>query len=427
MYFSLHICTGGGITQYSSTLKTVGEEEADNESDDSDDSDFTDTMSKLTMGADEDDQTFDETILSRHSDFKSVFHETPTHKQSRNASKLVKNKGTIRGTTDIGLPYVMDLWENKTPQNAIGLQVWMMSGSDVTMNTTVRVSTDKKHLIIETPLSSYATEPSHAFHSYLIDDEGRNSTDEEALMRAVLDIHPKTIARKHTIKKLRKHECGNKAIMLKQRIPLPFQVKHLFSTKESDSIFYGKKYVQYYDGSVWLHVELLQDKQDSYKAEFVQPEMVYTHQRTKFQTHTPSSRYSTSSRASKFDDDLSLETERSRKTSTSTKSRSKVGKGNATPKFFSPTSPNPTSLPVQHDTPIVSNIEFPSKVITTARNPFDGRGVMSTLAARAFPTLAKQLTITIPHQASAITDEYSGYATRSKSPKSAKRKPSSQD
>jgi hypothetical protein len=124
----------------------VGEEEADNESDDGDDSEFTDTMSKLTMGADEDDQTFDETVLSRHSDFKSVFHETPTHKQSRNA---VKNKGTIRGTTDIGLPYVMDLWENKTPQNAIGLQVWMMSGSDVTMNTTVRVSTDKNILLLK--------------------------------------------------------------------------------------------------------------------------------------------------------------------------------------------------------------------------------------------------------------------------------------
>ena len=93
-----------------------------------DDSDFTDNMSRLTMDDDDDDNIDEDedmgTMLSNTSDFESRTSKNVTARKSRRSS----GKGTDAwcGTTSIGLPYVIDFWKNKTPQNTIGIQVWMM-------------------------------------------------------------------------------------------------------------------------------------------------------------------------------------------------------------------------------------------------------------------------------------------------------------
>ena len=235
------------MSQYNSAnLKTVGEESSMNDSDE--DSDFTDTMSRLTMEDEddvkdgEDDLSYDTgTMVSNQSDYQSNASKhghSPTARARKSRRSSAKYEDKWYGTTSIGLPYVIDLWKNKTPQNVI-------------------ISTDKRSVVLETFLPDNATETKMAFDSYIIGNIRRWKPDEALLLKTVLDIHPKTIARKNSIAKLRKRKPGKKQIVLTQRIPLPFKVKHQFSTKDSDALFYGKKFVPYKDGSIWLHLELL--------------------------------------------------------------------------------------------------------------------------------------------------------------------------
>jgi len=113
---------------------------------------------------------------------------------------------------------------------------------------------------MQQPMSHYLTQLTWAFNSYLI-----NVNDPaKAVKEELLAIHPKTIARKKTIAKLRKQDPTCKTIWLEQRIPLPFKCCHIFSTANDDSIFNGKKFVYYHDESVWAHVELVKDTGDNY-------------------------------------------------------------------------------------------------------------------------------------------------------------------
>lgn len=147
------------MSQYNSAnLKTVGEESSMNDSDE--DSDFTDTMSRLTMEDEddvkdgEDDLSYDTgTMVSNQSDYQSNASKhghSPTARARKSRRSSAKYEDKWYGTTSIGLPYVIDLWKNKTPQNVIGVQVWMMSGSDMYKSAKVRISTDKRSVVLET-------------------------------------------------------------------------------------------------------------------------------------------------------------------------------------------------------------------------------------------------------------------------------------
>ena len=87
-------------------------------------------------------------------------------------------------------------------------------------------------IVLQTPLYSYAAETKNAFNLYLLDDDGSNED-----LECILDLHPKVIARRHSVAKLRKRDCDNKYIVLMQRIPRPYPCKHAFSTEEDDPIF----------------------------------------------------------------------------------------------------------------------------------------------------------------------------------------------
>ena len=235
----------GGLNQYSS-LQSVSEGRENEESED--DEDYIDDMSKLSMDGDS-VLEFGGSVISRESDFKSHHHKI---KPRGSSTRHVKDKFKYCGTTSIGLPFVMDKWKTTVPESVVGLKVQMLSGRDIQENTRVRVATNQESLVIETPLSIYATEPELAFQ-YIIEDrkrrakELRQKVDKNSvqMMEMVLAVHTKTIARKTSVKSLRNNDPGLKKVVLTQRINLPFKVKHRFTTKDSDEIFYGKKFVQY--------------------------------------------------------------------------------------------------------------------------------------------------------------------------------------
>ena len=54
----------------------------------------------------------------------------------------------------------------------------------------------------------------------------------------------------------------------KQRIPLPCKVKHEYATSmDGDDLFHGTTFVEYLDGSQFLHIELISKVKDSYSPE----------------------------------------------------------------------------------------------------------------------------------------------------------------
>ena len=55
------------------------------------------------------------------------------------------------------------------PQRGIGLQIQMLSGENHTVNISVCVSMNQRSLVIETPLSDFATDPKVAF-DYVIEE-----------------------------------------------------------------------------------------------------------------------------------------------------------------------------------------------------------------------------------------------------------------
>ena len=98
----------------------------------------------------------------------------------------------------------------------------------------------------------------------------------------MLELHPKVIAHKNSIAKLKGcNSYKTKVIWLTQRILLPFKVKHQISTNTLDPLFFGEKFVPYTDGSIWLHIELLQHNQDVYVADEDDPKLVRTKTKSK--------------------------------------------------------------------------------------------------------------------------------------------------
>ena len=63
----------------------------------------------------------------------------------------------------LGLPFVMDPWKTTEPHKVVGLQIQMLLGENHKDHTSVRVSTDQRTLVIETPLSEFVTDPKIVF------------------------------------------------------------------------------------------------------------------------------------------------------------------------------------------------------------------------------------------------------------------------
>lgn len=159
----------------------------------------------------------------------------------------------------MGLPWILDKWHDSRPQCRISVQVLMLSGESVQDLAMVRVSTDQNWLVIEMPMCDFFERPDFAFDTFLLHDGNRDEVEN------ILRIHPKTVARKRSVANIKERNHLT-SMYFEQRIPLPRKCRHRFADSSDDNLFFGKKIVRYPGGAVHLHVELIGESSDAYKA-----------------------------------------------------------------------------------------------------------------------------------------------------------------
>jgi hypothetical protein len=237
--------------------------EYQNEEDD-DDYGIDEEMSHLSI----DDNTARDDVTTG---FKSAYYRSGQRGNGEGRPCRKACTTTTHGVTAMGLPYVLDTWHTVSTRSRISVQVQLLSGDTFHKKALVRVSTDKKYLVLVTPMSPFLARPDYAFNSYILEDPQAKLSPN---LDVILGLHSKSIARKLSIAKLGERD-GNKEVIYEQRIPLGRECRHQFAFDEDDPLFFGKKIVKYPDGSVHLHVELVVcENGDGYVANLEDPVVV---------------------------------------------------------------------------------------------------------------------------------------------------------
>lgn len=242
-------------------LGTIKENDDDDEEDSEyDPNDLSDEVSQLSM----DDYSFDTVTTA----FQSAAHKfkKQAKKQAKETGELVeapKHLEKIHGNTKIGLPYLLDLWRDCFGRARISLQVQLLSGRDAYKKVFGRVSTDGKEYVLTLPMSPYMARSDLAFNSFVLTEKQVAEAESKYLL-VLLKHHPKCAARMVAVSKV-KGRSYTDGFFYEQRIKLPRKVQHNFAkTTDGDELFFGKKFIEYPDGSVFLHVELLGERKDNY-------------------------------------------------------------------------------------------------------------------------------------------------------------------
>ena len=68
----------------------------------------------------------------------------------------------------LGLPYCIDRWYDDIIRSRISVQIHLLSGLNTHNETTVRVSTDEKSLVLASPASQYMRDPEKAIKSCIV-------------------------------------------------------------------------------------------------------------------------------------------------------------------------------------------------------------------------------------------------------------------
>lgn len=182
----------------------------------------------------------------------------------RNAKTTIKFAGDTKVAAKkdppVGMPVVMDLWKDLLCRKRCSLTFHAPSG----MKPTGRVSTDNQHFITRLQLHDDMATPESSFHFLFDRKVYKEDPSQRALLAATLETHPKVIARRTAIAKLRRRNPDTEVVIFEQRISIPFKVRHALVTPEEDPIFFGKHFVPHVDGSKHWHVELIEEQLDSY-------------------------------------------------------------------------------------------------------------------------------------------------------------------
>jgi hypothetical protein len=196
-------------------------------------------------------------------------YDTATTPGSKSEFFLSKKRGetkknaSIQGTTPSRLRYQLDYWQDSLGRALISSQFHLLSGMDTYKKTFVHLSTDQQHLVLISEVNQFLVNGGLAFETFLLDDMALSDQDKHYL-QVILKHHPKKAARLVAVSKT--WGCSNTAgKFYEQRIKLTRKCLHEFAKLEDgDEFFHGKKFVQYLDGSVHLHVELLIKPKDGY-------------------------------------------------------------------------------------------------------------------------------------------------------------------
>ena len=161
----------------------------------------------------------------------------------------------------------------------VSVQVQLLSGNDAYKKVFLRISTDGMALVLTRPMSPYMARSDFAFSSFILAERKGCLSDQELHYHKVLLKHlPKCTAHMVAVSKVKGRSMTD-GFFCEKRIPLPRKVRHSFATVEDgDELFQGKKFIQYPDGSVFLHVELIAESKDNYIPEerMLDPKVVKT-------------------------------------------------------------------------------------------------------------------------------------------------------
>jgi hypothetical protein len=145
----------------------------------------------------------------------------------------------------------------------------MLSGADFHKGVGVCLSTSKMELVLSFPMSIFMARSESAFATSFFDWKHFNNEHEKACMGVIMKNHGKTVARMVSVSKVKGRSSVDE-FLYQQRIPLPRRCKHNFpSQRDGDDFFHGQNFIQYTDGSIHLHVELLCESTDGYHPEEV--------------------------------------------------------------------------------------------------------------------------------------------------------------
>jgi hypothetical protein len=209
---------------------------------------------------DDDDYTYDTVTVGYRSaayDNKKMKHQVGHDGFKSPTKKGMSGSKVQHGNTTVSLPYVVDLWRDSKSQARVSVQVHMLSGVDFHKDVGVRVSTSKTELVLTFPMSTFMARAESAFATSFFDRKNFNNEHEKNCMRVIMKRHGKTVARMVSVSKVKGRSTVDE-FHYQQRIPLPRRCKHSFpSPTDGDDFFYGQKFIQYPDGSIQLHVELL--------------------------------------------------------------------------------------------------------------------------------------------------------------------------
>ena len=130
----------------------------------------------------------------------------------------------------------------------------MLSLNDEMLHrVTYRVGSSQKEFVVTMPVSPFMRDPKKSFYGHIL--EGLEKEEAEQKQK-ILSFHPKINARK-IILRCEKKNCN----IMEFRIPLQIKASLNFSNvSHNDPFFYGDKFIKYPDGSVHLHVELVEEK-----------------------------------------------------------------------------------------------------------------------------------------------------------------------
>jgi hypothetical protein len=199
-------------------------------------------------------------------------YDMPTSAGFQSKAYLAKKRGgegkkkggaSIQGVTPFGLRYQLDYWRDSFGRARISTQFHLLSGVDAYKKTFLCLSTAQEHLVLISEVNQFLVNGGLVFKMFLL-DEGSLSKNDKVYLRIILKHHPKKASRLVAVSKTwGQNDTTGK--FYQQRIKLPQKCLHEFAKAEdSDQFFHGKKFVQYPDGLVHLHVELLSMPKDGY-------------------------------------------------------------------------------------------------------------------------------------------------------------------
>ena len=192
-----------------------------NDNDDEDDANLSfvqDAVSKMSF----DDYTFETKTIGYKSRNKGeaptiVSTDTITKRGGNHPSTVKPKYSRTHGLTKLGLPYLIDRWYDDIPRSRISVQLHLLSGSDFHSLIDVRVSTDRKYLVVTCPLSKNMIEPKEAYN-YILKPEYNNLISQEnwpvKMIEKLLEKYKKVTARNISVSKMNQRD-PKKNIFLK--------------------------------------------------------------------------------------------------------------------------------------------------------------------------------------------------------------------